>query len=100
MEIFFIGILLFVLSGVFSLFCRENIKLKMITVLSFFASIFVIIPAFKTLLLGLPEGLICNWNGVFGEVPFVIDILSAFFIIIISFVSFLGVLYSNGYMKQ
>ena len=99
MEIFFIGILLFVLSGVFSLFCRENIKLKMITVLSFFASIFAIIPAFKTLLLGLPEGLICNWNGVFGEVPFVIDILSAFFIIIISFVSFLGVLYSNGYMK-
>ena len=99
MEIFFIGILLFVLSGVISLFCRENIKLKVITFLSFFASILTIIPAFKTLLFGLPEGLIYTWNGIFGEVPFIIDILSAFFIIIISFVSFLCILYSNGYMK-
>ena len=99
MEIFFIGILLFVLSGVISLFCRENIKLKVITFLSFFASILTIIPAFKTLLFGLPEGLIYTWNGILGEVPFIIDILSAFFIIIISFVSFLCILYSNGYMK-
>lgn len=99
MEIFFIGILLFILSGVVSLFCRENIKLKVITSLSLFASILTIIPAFKTLFFGFSDGFIFNWNGIFGEVPFVIDILSAFFIIIISFVSFLGILYSNGYMK-
>ena len=99
MEIFFIGILLFVLSGVISLFCRENIKLKVITVLSFFASIFSIIPAFQTLFYGYPQGLIANWTGIFGEVPFVIDTLSAFFIIVISLVSFLCVLYANGYMS-
>ncbi len=98
MELFFIGILLFVLSAVFSLVCRENIKLKFITILSFFASILTVIPAFKTLFYGLPQGYVFIWNGVFGNVPFVIDMLSAFFIIVISFVSFLCIFYSNGYM--
>ena len=99
MELFFIGILLFVLSGVISLVCRENIKLKFITVLSLFATILTVIPAFQTLFYGLPHGIVFDWNGVFGNVPFVIDMLSAFFIIVISCVSFLCIFYSNGYMK-
>ncbi len=99
METFFIGILLFVFGGVFSLFCRENLKLKLITAFPFIASILTVIPALKTLFYGMPQGLILYWNGIFGEVPFVIDTLSAFFILIISIVSFLCIVYSNGYMK-
>ncbi len=99
MELFFIGILLFVLSGVVSLFCRENMKLKIATILAFFATILTVIPAFKTLFYGLPQGAVFAWNGVFGNVPFVIDMLSAFFIIVISLVSFLCLFYSIGYMR-
>ena len=99
MEIFFIGILLFFLSGVISLFCRESIKLKLLTGIAFIATVLTIMPALNVLFGVMPNGLIILWNGIFGEVPFVIDTLSAFFITVISFVSFLGIFYSNGYMK-
>ena len=99
MEIFLIGILLFVLSGVSSFFCRENIKLKVITLISFFALVLTVIPAFQVLLYGVNYEFVPNWSNVFGQVPFVIDPLSSFFIILISIVSFLGMIYANGYMK-
>lgn len=99
MELFFIGISLFLLSGVLSLFLNENIKLKFVAVLSLFASLLSIIPAVKVLFYTGIDSLIVTWNGLFGEVPFVIDTLSAFFIILISLVSFLTIIYSIGYMK-
>lgn len=99
MEIFLTGILLLVLSGVFSLFCKENWKLKLITIGAFIASILTVIPAFNVLIYGQSIEYSPILSAVFGEVPFVIDLLSSFFIIIISAVSFLGILYSNGYMK-
>ena len=99
MEIFFIGILLFIFSGLFSLFFSESNKLKFVTVVSLIASAFTIIPAFNVLFFGNELKMIMNWNSVFSDVPFVLDQLSSFFVIIISFVSFICLLYSNGYMK-
>lgn len=99
MEIFLTGILLLAAGGVFSLFCSENFKLKLITLFTFLSSVLTIMTALKVLVYGDVIEYSTYWNGVFGEVPFVIDTLSAIFIIIISVISFLCVLYSNGYMK-
>lgn len=99
MELFFLGILVLVLSAVLSLFCKESFKLKVLSIGTVIASAFTIIPAFYMLAFGNPIGCEFVWNNVIGNVPFVIDSLSAFFIIVISLVCSLGTIYANGYLK-
>jgi len=99
MNSYFIGIITLLLSGfVAGIFCK---KFKT-AVLSFFVaigSVFCAIPAVKVLFGS--ENLVksFDFNSIFGAVNFVIDPLSAFFILVITVMSFLSVIYSNGYLK-
>ncbi len=52
-----------------------------------------------TLLTGYPVIKTINAGGVFGKINFVIDSLSAFFILIILMMGFLALIYSKGYLK-
>ena len=57
------------------------------------------IPALAVLYTGMPIGKTVYMSPLLTGVDFVIDPLSAFFVIVISLMSFLGTLYANGYMK-
>lgn len=99
MGLFFSGILILILSSFVSILCKESVKLKLIALCSFAAFILTFIPAFNVLVYGQEIVYDALWNNFIGTVPFVIDSLSAFFIIIISFVSFLCTIYANGYLS-
>ena len=92
MEIFFIGILMLVIGGISSLFCRENLKFKIVSVFSCLSSLLILatVNSFTTTTFNFEP---------FGEIVFHCDGLSKFFIIIISLVTALVSIYANGYMK-
>jgi len=94
MGLFFTGILILIAGGVFSLFCSENMKMKLVASFSCIASLLILISVFRTDLSpvffdALP----------FGKVVFTIDNLSRFFIIVISLITALASIYANGYMQ-
>ncbi len=99
MNNFFIGIILLFLSGIVTAFLPNKLKIKMTSLLSIIASIFVAIPAISVL--HNHENLIqtFNFNEIFGAVGFAIDPLSAFFILVIALMSQICVIYANGYLK-
>lgn len=99
MNSYFIGIITLLISGLIAgLFCR-NLKTKVLTFLTGVGSLFCLIPAVKMLVSG--ENLVksFDFNSLFGTVNFVIDPLSAFFILVITVMSFASIIYSNGYLK-
>ena len=57
------------------------------------------LPAVAVLIKGIPLIKTVELSPITGNVDFIIDPLTAFFLIVISIMSFLGVLYANGYMK-
>lgn len=99
MNYFLAGIVLIFLGGLISFAFSENYKSKIVSIFSFLGLVFLAIPAINILFTGkiiekafyLPEPI--------GKIPVIIDSLSAFFILIISFMSFLGIIYSQGYIK-
>lgn len=95
MELFFTGILILILSGVLSLFCSENLKLKVISICSCIASFIFL----KLLLLNSEVLTKVIPFLPFGNVVFEIDSLSRFFIILISIITSLASIYANGYMQ-
>ena len=92
MEIFFIGILILIFGGIVSLFCPENWKLKVVSAFSCLSSLLILttINSFTTTAIEFEP---------FGQIIFDCDVLSRFFIIVISLVTALVSIYSNGYMK-
>jgi len=58
------------------------------------------IPSLSCLLAGKSFNASFYLPPIFGQINFVIDPLSAFFILVISILSFLGTIYANGYIKQ
>lgn len=92
MVLFFIGILLLITGGIFSLFFKEEIKLKVISIFSCIASLLIIasINSFRITSVELEP---------FGQIVFEADGLSKFFIIIISVITAMASIYANGYMK-
>ena len=100
MNIFYYALLTPLLGGAMSLICSEKIKLKIVSFFTFISMILCLATSAKVLISG--ESLVQNLtilNGMFGAVKFVIDPLSAFFISVISVMSFFATVYANGYMK-
>ncbi len=97
MEYFFVGIAILFLSGIISDFFKN--KIAVLSGIAIVSAVLAIIPAINILLTG--ESLIqtFNFNNLFGAVNFVIDPLSAFFIIVISVMSLVSLIYSKGYLK-
>jgi len=99
MNIFFTGVILLFLSSILALFVNNNYKIKLVSIFSAISAVLCSIPAFKVLFNSENLIQIFEFNNLFGKVRFIVDPLSAFFIIIISLISCFGVIYSNGYLK-
>ena len=94
MNIFYYALLTPLLGGAMSLICSEKIKLKIVSFFTFISMILCLMISGKVLISG--ESLVQNLtilNGMFGAVKFVIDPLSAFFISVISVMSFFATVY-------
>ncbi len=99
MQNYFIAILILLFSGFFSLLIKnQSYKLKLITLGAVVASCFSIQGALSVGF-GHPNTLIINLGGIFENVRFQLDYLSAFFVIFISLMSALSIIYANGYLK-
>lgn len=99
MNLFFIGIFILLLGGFLSVFFKADMKLKIISIFCLTGLTAVVQPALSVLLNNSPIIEVINFNGLIGNVPFVIDQLSAFFILVISVMSLTSVCYANGYLK-
>lgn len=99
MEIFFISLCLLVLGGIVSIFVKENYKMKLCSVFAGISMLLLAIPSIICLFTGITYGTKLYLPPVFGIINFVIDPLSAFFILVISGLSFLGTIYACGYIK-
>lgn len=99
MENFFIGISILFLSGFFASLFSKKFKIVVLSLLTAAASILCLIPAVKVLFGGKNLVTTFDFNSIFGAVNFVIDPLAAFFIIVISVMSLVSVIYSKGYLK-
>ena len=99
MKFYFLSLSLMLLGALISTVVKENWKLKICSVFTFLSAILMLLPAAAVLLTGIPLAQSVYMSPVLGDVNFVIDPLSAFFVIVISIMSFLGTVYANGYMK-
>ncbi len=97
MENYFIGIILLFFGAIFSLFFKKR-KIEFITICSITASIFTIQNAIKVFIEGTKE-ISFNLGTIFQTVRFEMDYLGAFFVLFISVMSTLAVIYSKGYLK-
>ncbi len=99
MQNYFIGILILLFSGFFSLLIKnQTYKLRIITLGVLIASCFTVQGALSCVF-GGNNTAIFNIGGIFQNTRFTIDYLSAFFVIFISIMSALSIVYSNGYLK-
>ena len=99
MEIYFLSLGMLLLGALLSIVVKEQWKFKVCSIFSFLSAGLMFIPALAVLLTGVPIGRTIYMSPLLTGVDFVIDPLSAFFVIVISLMSFLGTLYANGYMK-
>jgi len=100
MNSYFIGLAALLLGGLLSCVCSEQLKLKIISVFSGISCIACSLPALNVLFTGETLSTSFDANCIFGTINIVIDPLSAFFIVVISFMSFMASIYANGYMKH
>ena len=99
MEIYFLSLGMLLVGALLSIAVKEQWKFKVCSIFSFLSAGLMFIPALAVLYTGMPIGKTVYMSPLLTGVDFVIDPLSAFFVIVISLMSFLGTLYANGYMK-
>lgn len=99
MNNFFTGILVFLVGGLLACIFKGGNKLKVVSATSAIGSILCAAPALWVLFNNVNLGYAINFNPLFKTVEFVLDPLSAFFVVVISLMSLMGVIYSNGYLK-
>lgn len=99
MEIYFLALGLLLLGALLSVVVKERFKFKVCSVFSLLSAVLLLLPAAAVMLTGVPLSTTVYMSPILGDVNFVIDPLSAFFVIVISIMSFLGTVYANGYMK-
>lgn len=100
MNNYFLGIMIILLSGLTGRFVPQKHKIPLLSFLIAVGAIFTLIPAASVLITGNTLSQSLFFNPIFGQVNFVIDALSAFFIVVISVMSLASVIYSKGYLKQ
>ena len=99
MEIYFLALGMLFVGGLLSIIVKEDWKFKVCSIFSLIASVLLLLPAGAVLLTGGTLAQTVYMSPILGDVEFVIDPLSAFFVLVISIMSFFGTLYANGYMK-
>ena len=78
MEYFALSIAILFIGAIFSLFVREDMKLKICSISSFLSTVLLAKPVFQVLSTGKPMAASVALSPLFGKVDFVIDVLSAF----------------------
>lgn len=99
MESLFVGTFILIISGFISAIFTPRYKIPILTILTGLASILTAKPALQCIWAEKTLKTSFNFNELFGTVNFVIDPLSAFFIVIISIMGFISVIYADGYLK-
>ena len=98
MNFYFIGLAILVLGAVFALLWKvQKTKLKIASISAIIASLLIVIASVKTFVTGASEQVV-GFGSVFQNVRFCLDNISAFFAIIISVMSTLAIVYSQGYL--
>lgn len=100
MTIFFFGVLLLFLSGIFSIFFAKDLKIIFLSTLAAIGALLCSIPSIQVLANNEKLVSTVNFSNIFGEINFTIDALSAFFVIVISIMSLMSIIYSKGYLKN
>lgn len=97
---YFIGVILLFLAGIFNpLIKNQALKLKVVSIFSGLCAILASYSAINVFIQGKTQ-VVLNLGHIFQNVRFCLDNLSAFFVIVISVMSFLSIVYSNGYLKS
>lgn len=100
MLFLFTSIILFIFSGLAQALFKEKSKAKIFTFFSGIATILGLIPTTIVLLRDKTFFETLNFNGLIGNINFVLDPLSAFFVSIILIISFLAIIYSRKYLEN
>lgn len=100
MNLYFLALCVFVIGAIASVFIKPELKAKFCTILMGLGTIFLSIPSLCVLIQN--ESLKTSFYlfPFFGNIDFVLDPLSAFFVLVISIMSLLGLFYSIGYIKS
>lgn len=99
MNYFLAGLILIFSGGLISFVFKEEIKSKVFSFFSFLGTVFLSVSSLNILFSGQAVQKIFYLPEPIGKTPLVIDSLSAFFILIISVMSFLVTPYLTGYIK-
>lgn len=94
-----LSILTLLAGGITAIFAKENAKIKVCTIFAFLSAVLASIPAVFVLCSGQTLSASAYLSPLFGNVVFAVDALSAIFILVISIMSFWGILYANGYLR-
>ncbi|MFA6988552.1 MAG: proton-conducting transporter membrane subunit [Candidatus Gastranaerophilaceae bacterium] len=99
MNYFLTGLILIFSGGLISLIFSEKHKAKIVSLFAFLGIILTSIPALNILFNGGILEKIFYLPEPIGKIPLVIDPLTAFFIMLISIMSFLAIVYSAEYLE-
>lgn len=99
MKIYFLSLGMLLIGALISATVKEQLKFKICSIFSAISAVLMLLPAAAVLLTGIPLSQTVYMSPILGDVSFVIDPLSAFFLAVISVMSFFGTVYANGYMK-
>ena len=99
MEYLILSVLILLFGAVFTLFVKEEFKLKVCSIFTLISSGTALFPAIHVLLKGLPLEATLSLSSIFGQVIISMDTLSAIFVSVIALMGFAGVVYANGYLK-
>ena len=99
MTLYLSGIGVIFLGGLLALCAAETAKAKILSLFTGIGSILVICPAIAVLSGSAAPEFLLQLSEPFGKIRLMMDRLSAFFVIVIAVMSFLGTLYAVGYMR-
>jgi len=98
MNFYFIGISILIIGMIFGLVLKnQNHKLKAISIASLLSACSVLTSSISVFINGASD-YIFHFGSIFQNIRFAIDNISAFFAILISIMSTLAIIYSNGYL--
>ena len=100
MEYILLSIFMLILGAVLTLFFNDSTKAKVATFFTLISALFACYPSITSIISGNSYILKMPLSQIFGVINLEIDPLSSIFITIISIMSLIGVVYSNGYLKS
>ena len=99
MEYIILSILTLLIGAILVLFVKEKDKLRFTSIVALISAFMAVFPTFFTFSKGAELIKAFELSAIFGTVTCAMDTLSAFFVVIIAVMSFIGVIYANGYLK-